>query len=62
MKFKKLVEKCSDQGFACKKCEYFLTCQALQRNGIPRPYQYKGHEDNSILNKEIEELEKPSYK
>lgn len=56
-KFKDLVEVCSSDSFACSKCQYKLSCQVLQLNGIPKPYQYKNI-NASILEKNIDELEK----
>ncbi len=56
MKYAELVDLCDEQVNLCGKCDYKKECMGLQRNGIPKPYQYKGITGASILKKNVEDL------
>ncbi len=56
MKFKTMVEQCDEQVNDCPKCKTRTECIALQRSGIPKPYQYKHIHDASILKADVEQL------
>lgn len=51
-----LVEMCDEQVNYCGKCEHKVTCMDLQKNAIPKPYQYKHIPDASILKKDVKAL------
>lgn len=56
MKFSQLVKECTQYLAFCKDCKHYDACQRLVSAGVPRPYQYKGVNNVSILGKTLNDL------
>lgn len=57
--YRDLVKDCDSQVNKCtpSKCEHFIDCKAIIRNGYPRPYQYLGVDSHAaILNTPVDTL------